>query len=217
MFDLSSFSFSSSPPTPSHPAPQHPACCLYLLTQGFTSSQKEFLTNSGDRPASERGQHQEESQDRARGSLFLACPERQDCTSTVLGKLWGTISRTQALSQRDWIWVLTAVWSWALHSTSLDLSYFICKSGNNNSYPRVVVSIQRLNVDKVSCPWLNKVSPIPLPTLSCEPGEWLPGYSWLPWRNSTGDYVWVHPCYTPLPAQIKGKSGLCRAGSGGCG
>lgn len=108
MFDLSSFSFSSSPPTPPHPAPQYPACCLYLLTQGFTSSQKEFLTNSGDRPASERGQHQEESLDRARGSLFLACPERQDCTSTVLGKLWGTMSRTQALSQRDWIWVLTS-------------------------------------------------------------------------------------------------------------
>ena len=95
MFDLSSFSFSSSPLTPPHPSPEHAACCLpsplpgslYLLTQGFTSSQKEFLTNSGDRLASERSQHQKESQDRARGSLFLACPERQDCTSTLLGKL----------------------------------------------------------------------------------------------------------------------------------
>lgn len=95
LFDLSSFSFSSSPLTPPHPSPQNPACCLpsplpgslYLLTQGFTSSQKEFLTNSGDRLASERSQHQKESQDRARGSLFLACPERQDCTSTLLGKL----------------------------------------------------------------------------------------------------------------------------------
>lgn len=80
LFDLSSFSFSSSPLTPPHPSPQNPACCLpsplpgslYLLTQGFTSSQKEFLTNSGDRLASERSQHQKESQDRARGVTFLS-------------------------------------------------------------------------------------------------------------------------------------------------
>lgn len=44
-------------------------------------------------------------------------------------------------------------------------SFFVCQIGNNNTYLRVVVSIQRVNVDKVSgqCLVMDKVSPIPLP------------------------------------------------------
>ena len=94
-------------PLPPLPSPQHPPHLLYLEAstcwpKALHDHRKEPLPNWGDRAASERGHYQEESQDRARASLLSACPKGHDGTSTLLGKLQGTVSRTQASSQRDW-------------------------------------------------------------------------------------------------------------------